>query len=110
MAISVLSVSVLVGGTASADTYVYHDPDYDFSASFADTWRKQTPDTATTRLRVSPVTGVDMVSCRVKVEDDGRALIYPERYMDEAVPLILNEEYWDRELGQFENSRLIFSC
>jgi len=107
MVIAGLATLVSLPIVAQADTYVYNDPDFDFTVSFPDTWREQSPDTPTTRLRVFLSEEGPLAGCRVKAEKDGRLLVYPERYMKDAVELVLGEKFWDNELNEYQEVDVI---
>ena len=91
-------------GPAFADTTVYKDADFKFTASFPDTWRTQIPDTPTTRLRVAGPPAEDMATCRIKAEKDGRLEIYPKRHMEAGVRQVLDEKFWDHEMNQYDKA------
>lgn len=93
--LSVLALStLLVSGAAKADRFVYHDPDYGYTLSYPDDWRLNVPDSGTERVRIAPMHGQDGVECSMSAVRDGRLTIYPERLMDDAVPLTLDESFW----------------
>ena len=64
--------AVLFSGAAHADTTVWEDPVQGFTMSYPDSWRVQTEDAPSTRLRVASPVGQDIVTCRMQVWDDGR--------------------------------------
>lgn len=91
---------------AAADTFVWQDPKNDFTMSFPDSWRMQTEDTPTTRLRIAGPLGEDSATCRMQVDEDGRAKIYPKRLTDEAVVEKLDQNFWEGHIGQYKKAQL----
>lgn len=92
--------------TAKADTFIWQDPKGDFTMSFPDTWRVQTPENANTYLRVAGPIAEEKPVCTMQVSHDGRALIYPKRLVDEAVVQYLNEEFFRDQIAQYANAQL----
>ena len=88
---------------AQADTFVYHDPDFDFSLSFPDTWRKQSPETPINVFRVSANDPVARATCRIEAQNDIRAAIYPEEYMADAVEFTITDRFWDIYNNEYGN-------
>ena len=93
-------------GSAQADTFVWQDPKGDFTMSFPDTWRVQTPDTPSTMLLVAGPVAPDKEHCRMMVQRDGRANIYPKRLLDEAVDDYLTEDFYRGQIGQYDDAQI----
>ncbi len=101
-----LGLGLLTAAPASADTFLWQDPKGDYTMSFPDTWRLQTPDSPLTMLRVAGPIAADRPVCKMQVTHDGRAAMYPKRLVDEAVVEFLNEEFFRDEIAQFNNAQL----
>jgi hypothetical protein len=86
-----------------ADTSIYHDPNYDFSISYPDSWDVQGNPNPSIRWQVSAPKIADKVTCNIKANKDRRLMIYPERLMDKAVANQLNEEFWGQEFTKFND-------
>lgn len=104
--IAVAVLGMLVSSPAVADTFVWQDAKHDYTMSFPDVWRIQTEDTPATRLRIAGPIAEDRAACRMQVEEDGRALIYPKRLTDEAVVALLDQNFWEGYIAQYENARI----
>lgn len=107
--LSAVVMSALIGvlaGRAEASTFVWKDVANDYTISFPDTWRIQTEDEPSTRLRVAAPVAEDMATCRMQVEPDGRLKIYPKRLVDEAVTETFDRSFWEREIAHFENAEM----
>lgn len=102
----VLALSALGAQAASAEAFVWKDAKGGFTMSFPDTWRLQTPDVATTMLRIAGPVAEDRATCRMQVSEDGRALMYPKRLVGFAVQEMLNEEFYRDEIAQYANAQL----
>lgn len=105
----VLIAGLLVSAAmpAQADTFVWKDKAGGYTMSFPDSWQMQTVDSPATRLRIAGPLVEDGATCRLQVWDDGRLKIYPKRLMDEAVSDTLTKDYWDGEVGQYQNGRVV---
>lgn len=98
-----LGLALAFSTTAKADTYVYHDTTYNFTFSYPDSWRLNVP-SGTDRVRITPMHGQDSAECTVSVVKDGRLTLYPEKYLQDAVPLTLDDTFWATEvLPNLEN-------
>ncbi len=93
-------------GAAKADTFVWKDVKSGYTASFPDSWNMKTDDAPNTVLRIVGPLQEDWASCKIKVDHDGRALIYPKKYVDEYVGSTLNRDFWEQETGQFRNAEI----
>lgn len=91
---------------AQADTFVWKDVKYGYTMSFPDSWSMQTDDHPNTRIRIAGPLGEELATCRLQVQDDGRAKIYPKRLTDEAVVEKLDQGYWEQETGQYRDAKI----
>ncbi len=88
---------------AKADTYIYHDATHNFTFSYPDTWRLNTV-SGNERVRITPMHGDHNAACTMSVMRDGRLTIYPEKYMQLAVPITLDDSFWATDvLPNYEN-------
>lgn len=97
----VVAFMVGMAPAAKADTFVWKDVPNGYTISFPDSWTMQTEDSPSTRIRVAGPLALELPTCRLQVQDDGRLKIYPKKYVDEAVVNTLNHEYWEKETGQY---------
>ncbi len=106
---SAVVLGALIGAFASqaeASTFVWKDAPNGYTVSFPDTWRIQTEDEPTTRLRIAAPIKEDMATCRVQVEPDGRLKVYPKRLVDEAVVATFDRSFWEGEIARFEDAEM----
>ncbi|MGM0422643.1 MAG: hypothetical protein ACQEQL_06050 [Pseudomonadota bacterium] len=90
--------TLLMGGAAHADVFVYNDPDFGYSVMYPDTWRMNVPDSGTERFRIAPMHGQDQVECAMSAVKDGRLNLYPQKLMDKAVPATLDQSFWAEDV------------
>lgn len=103
---AMVTALLLAFAPARADTFIWQDPQGDFSMSFPDTWRVQTPDNANTSLRIAGPIAEEKPVCSMQVSHDGRALIYPKRLVDEAVVEFLTEDFFRDQIAQYANAQM----
>ncbi len=89
--------------SAQASYYVWEDKVHGFKFTFPDSWTLQSPDQPSTVVRIAGPVGEDFATCRVKAVEDGRLKIYPKPLMTEAVDETLTRDFWENEVGQYEN-------
>jgi hypothetical protein len=108
LAFAVIAASLVASAPqAKADTFVWKDPVNDYTMSFPDVWRVQTPDDAYTRLRIAGPLGEDHAVCRMQVFHDGRVQIYPKYLLDKAVSEKLDRNFWEGRISEFNKARII---
>jgi hypothetical protein len=107
LVLSLALVFGLLSAPAQADIFVYHNPDYDFSVSFPDDWRQMNV-TDQDQVRIQPMHGDDSAQCYMRVVEDGRLLIYPEKYLQTANALFMDDMFWKHEvLPDHMNARVM---
>ncbi len=101
-----IAIAVLVSyvPSAHAEVYFWQDPVSKVSVTVPDTWRMshgQKPGDVMTFW----APGVnDHASCRMRVRDDKRFVIYPQRYSDEVQRLNFSKDFWDAYVGEFKDA------
>lgn len=105
-AAAVCVAGVMTASSAQASVWMYYDPVYDFSMSFPDTWRMQTVDTPTTRIRIAAPYGQDAAQCRVEATRDGRLLIYARHNLEPAVHMKLTRDYWQHKANEEADAQI----
>lgn len=96
---------VLIGASqASAEVFVWRDADTELSLSYPDTWRQihnQQPDDIWT---VAAPGDNQFASCRMRVREDKRFLVYPRQYSDEVQRLNYSREFWEKYISEFDGA------
>lgn len=97
------SFFVLAPSFAAAEVFYIEDQGSRFSVSFPDKWRVLSAQEADDRLVLAAPGRGDYASCRVRVRDDRRAVIYPHRFQDEAQRLSYGAAFWPSYFGDYDN-------
>lgn len=101
-----LTIMILAGLNANAETYRWIDPDFGIEMSFPDTWMRQHTSGERKRLHVMEETGADFAQCKVIAERDGRFEIYPANYLEDIVKRELDGQFWTEHLINYDNPRI----
>jgi len=101
---SAVSTLVLAGSlsSAKADVYVWEDPDTRVTISYPDRWEPQGGLVAPDIYRLI-VDGDDKAECTLSAHTDRRFLIYPRKYMDDAVRKEVDNDYWHTHFSNVDN-------
>ena len=76
----ILAFALFTPLTAQADYYVWKDAHSDIKLTYPDTWAQTSPYEPDTIVRVE-APGTDMAECKIRVREDRRFLVYPQRYL-----------------------------
>ena len=87
---------------ATADIFYIEDQDDRFTVSFPDTWTKIGNQKTDDKLVVVGPGQNDHASCRVRVRNDRRFIIYPSQYSDEIQRVHISDGFWDNYLGDYD--------
>lgn len=98
-----LTALLYAPNAAQAEIFVYHDPDYDFSLSFPDSWHTQSPESEINIFRVSANDPKARATCRIEAQNDKRVAIYPEEYMQDAVEFTVDDRFWEIYNNEYGN-------
>ena len=102
---SLIALALLVsqGSAAKAEIWQWQDPISKVSVTVPDTWRmrhNQKPDDVVTFYAPGPG---DFASCRVRVREDKRFVIYPVRYSGEIQRLNVSKDFWNGYLADYSD-------
>ena len=100
-----LSLNCL-GGVARADYFVWRDEKSGLSLSFPDTWRIVQGRQKDDILTIEAPSGRAHAACRVRVDTDGRFLIYPPRLQDAEQRVAFDRTFWENYVAQYDDSSL----
>ncbi|MGE4313304.1 MAG: hypothetical protein AB7E85_03410 [Pseudobdellovibrionaceae bacterium] len=90
---------------ARADYFVWKDAKSGVSLSYPDTWR-QINNYAPDDVLTIAAPGNDQAQCRVRVRDDGRFKIYPQRYQAAVQREAYSLEFWNEYLASYHDVML----
>ena len=100
LAVCLLSAPV----AANADYFVWQDPHSGMTATFPDTWKRQSnqqPDDMLTIM--GPASDNAQPVCRIRVRDDARALIFPPEYSRSVQKTFVSQTFWKDYLATYDN-------
>lgn len=107
---SFLVGAVLCSGvvsTARAEIFFVEDQTDKFSVAFPDLWAVTSNQKKDDKLTVSAPGDNALASCRVRVRDDRRFVIYPQhRFGSDIQKVAYSREFWDRYLGEYDEVTL----
>ncbi len=91
---------------AKADIFVWRDPDSKLTLSYPDTWRQvhnQKPDDVVT---IAAPGDNDFATCRVRVSEDRRFVIYPRHFAGELQRVNYSRDFWENYVGEFSGAEI----
>lgn len=96
----VLFMSV-VAFPAAAGVFVWKDSASDVAVSFPDTWARVHNQKSNDILTIAAPGVHDYASCRVRVSDDKRFVIYPRSYARNIQHVYMSKDFWLDYFGEF---------
>jgi hypothetical protein len=88
--------------TARAEIFYIEDQDDRFSISFPDLWAKVENQKPDDKLTIAGPGVNDFATCRVRVREDKRFLIYPREYASEIQRTSFTRDFWTDYLGEYD--------
>ncbi len=103
-----IAVLLLTGAVspASADVFQWRDPDTRLTLTFPDTWRRihnQKPDDIIT---IAAPGDNAFATCRMRVREDKRFIIYPRRFAGELQRINYTREFWEGYVGEYAGAEI----
>lgn len=98
----ILAFALFTPLTAQADYYVWKDAHSDIKLTYPDTWAQTSPYEPDTIVRVE-APGTDMAECKIRVREDRRFLVYPQRYRAAIQEMAYSEDFWNDYLASYDN-------
>lgn len=92
---------------AKADYNVWTDASTGATLSFPDTWKQVTNATPIDVFTVSLPSGDDNAMCRLRVEEDKRFLIYPNKYRSDIRDIYFSKDFWAKYTSAYDNVNII---
>ena len=92
--------------TSKAEVFFVEDQGNRFSLSFPDTWKKTNNQKPDDKLVVEGQGHYHFATCHVRVREDRRFVIYPEKFNDEIQRTSFSEEFWDNYLSDYDEAKI----
>jgi hypothetical protein len=99
-----IGAGVLMPLPAAAEVFKWQDPTTKISVTYPDTWRRvgnQQPDDIIT---IAAPGHDDYASCRLRVREDRRFVIYPRSHADAIQRINYSRNFWDVYVGEFDGA------
>ena len=90
-----------------AEIFRYQDPKSEFTLNYPDRWGRvhnQQPDDVVT---IAAPDQDDFATCRMRVRDDNRFTIYPDRLADSVQKVHYSTDFWESYLGEYNDGILL---
>lgn len=97
------SFCTLAASTARAEMFFYEDNDDNYTITFPDNWAiidNQKPDD---KLTIAGQGTYDYATCRVRVREDRRFVIYPGKFDSDVQKVAYSRDFWNTYLGEYNN-------
>lgn len=88
---------------ARADVFFVEDQNDRFTVTFPDTWKQTDNQKPDDKLTVYAPGQYNFATCRVRVREDRRFVIYPSELSDEVQRVNISRDFWDDYLGEYDN-------
>lgn len=93
---------------AKAEIFVVEDQNDRFSLSFPDLWEMSGNQKADDKLTVVAPGQNDLASCRVRVREDRRFVIYPSEFSKEVQHVAFSRDFWNDYLSEYDDVTVDF--
>jgi hypothetical protein len=99
---------VLMAGIApaKADVFVWRDAETKLSLSYPDTWRQIHNQQPNDIFTVAAPGDGEYATCRIRVTEDKRFIIYPRQFADEIQRLNFSRSFWENYVGEFNGATI----
>lgn len=94
---------LILPSTARADYFVWEDAKSGLTASFPDRWKKQNNHNPDDVLTITAPSANDDPTCKVKVSNDRRYVIYPSTYGDAVQRDAVSIPFWKSYMGHYDD-------
>lgn len=100
---SILCLSVILHKPALADYYLWQDPKSGLTVTFPDTWKTQNNRNPDDVLSISAPSAGDDPTCKIKVSEDRRYMIYPARYGKAVQRDAVSLPFWKSYMAHYDD-------
>ncbi len=104
--IALMFAPTLIPTAAQADYYLWQDAHSGLTATFPDTWQKQSNQNPDTVLTIEAPDNLGKPLCKVNVSDDRRYVIFPPKYGDAVQRDAISTDFWKSYMGLYDEYTL----
>ena len=90
-------------GSAKAEIFFVEDQENGFSVTFPDLWSRSHNQKPDDKLTLVGPGEPDFATCRVRVREDRRFLVYPRKFADSIQKVAYSHDFWNRYLGEYDD-------
>lgn len=90
-------------GSAKAEVFFVEDQVNRFTLSFPDLWMTANNQKPDDKLTLVGPGEPDFATCRVRVREDRRFLIYPRKFASNVQKVAYSRDFWNRYLGEYDD-------
>lgn len=98
-----LLLSVAVPQVAKADYFVWNDAKTGLQITYPDTWRQVSSSDPNDVITIMAPSGRGHASCRMRVNDEQRFMVYPPRYDWAVQQTDFSRDFWEKYLAEYDN-------
>ena len=88
---------------AQAEVFHVESDEGGFTVTFPDTWKVITNQKPDDKITIAGPGKFEFATCRVRVRQDRRFVIFPAQFDDEIQRLAFSRKFWDNYVGEYDN-------
>ena len=88
---------------AKAEMFFVEDQSNRFTITFPDTWQMTLNQKSDDKLTVAGPGSNDYATCRVRVREERRFLIYPRKFASAVQKVGFSRDFWNKYLGEYDD-------
>jgi hypothetical protein len=96
-----LMTCTLFAFPAKAEIYQWGNPNVTLSMTFPDDWRRTSGQQPGDMVTVVAPGDNDLASCRLRVSEDRRSVIFPREFANTVQHINYSRDYWDAYIGEY---------
>jgi hypothetical protein len=104
--LAVVTIFIVSQSSAQAEVFYWQDPETKVSATYPDRWQRLHNQKTDDVLTVIAPGKDEQAICRLRVREDRRFVIYPNRYADEIVRQNYAKSFWEAYVREYDQSIL----
>ncbi len=102
-ALFTVGLATVLSSYAQAESFFFEDREERFTITFPDTWKRISNQKADDRITIAAPGTNDYATCRVRVRQDRRYVIYPGKFDSDVQKVAYSRDFWNAYLGEFND-------